>query len=197
MKDIDTRVIAARMVALTLALPVGGVLAQNVDQCAVYAASLAYMERDSTARIVVYDSTSLATPSFAFHAWTGMGPRKSDTGFVVTDTMLQALRAENRNRQALPDCISSTRKITRVWYDSLRAKFTDREKGWDVFKAAYPDAHGFFILSKVYWLASDGTQALLYVARATHWLAGSGQILFLRKRDGRWRVEAYRAVWVS
>jgi hypothetical protein len=185
----------AALIAL-LATAASSAPAQIADQCQVYAAAITYLEPDSSARLVVYDSTSLGVPQFAFHAWTSMG-RKADTGFVVTDSMFQAMREENRNRRALPECISSSRRTTRLRYDSLRASFGDKQKGWDNFKAAYPGADGFYMFSKVFSLTSDGSQALLYAAHARDWLNGGGRVLFLRKRDGVWRVEAYRYVWLS
>ena len=185
----------ACLAAATLLAPLPAKAQQEAD-CEIYRAVLIAIAPDSTKPIVVYDSTSLGTPSFAFHAWTSM-PLPRDSTFRMSESTWDAVRANNALRGPLPACIDAMRPIRRVWYDSIRTKFADREKGWDVFSAAYPGSGGFHMFGKPYWPTAGGDLALIYVARASHWLAGGGDVLYVRRTDGRWSVVGRHPLWRS
>jgi hypothetical protein len=180
-------------VALTSAPPLHS---QNSADCAVYAAALAAVSPDTNRPILVYDSTSMATPSFAFHAWVSVGAGR-DSQFTLPQSTWDSLRADLNRRGPLPECIGASRRVIRLRYDSIYTKFADRARGWDIFHESYPDVAGFLLFGKVYWPDPDGDRALLYVGRALHWLSGAGDILFLKKTDGVWRVEGRRPLWRS
>ena len=173
------------------------VTAQTVDGCAIYAAAVSHLVPDSVGTIVAYDSVSLALPSFAFHAWTGMGLPKAGSTVPLTDSLWQRMRGTYGQREALPDCFGAGKHVVRVPYDSLIAQFKDKEKGWDLFHVVFPSARGFFVVSRTFFMDDDHTQALLYVAVATHWLSGSGLMVYLHKVDGRWEVVGTHAMWLS
>jgi hypothetical protein len=185
------------VMAALIAIPVSATSAQESEDCAVYAAAMLKLAPDTTKVLVMYDSISLATPQFAFHAWTGMGETKADTGFIVTEALWNAMRAEHKDRIALPSCVQAVRKVQRLAYDSIRAPFKDRDAGWTAFRAAHPSADGFYIFSRVHHPASDPNHALLYVAHASDWLSGGGEILVLTRDKGQWRVTGRRPMWAS
>lgn len=171
--------------------------AQTDDDCAIYAAALRRIVPDSMATMVAYDSVSLALPGFAFHAWTGMGLPKAGSPVPLTDSLWQRMRGTYAQREALPECFGAGRRVVRVPYDSLIAQFKDKAKGWDQFRAVFPSARGFFIAGRPFFVDDDHTQAFLYLAQATDWLSGWGQMAFLRKVDGRREVIGTHAMWES
>ena len=183
--------------AATGAPPSLGTQPTRDERCGVYAAVITHVTGDSTRPVVIYDSTSLGVPRFAFRAFTGLGPQKADTGFVITDSLLALQRADNRERIPLPECIAASRRVTRLQFDSLRASFMSGRGGWEAFNAAYPDARGFLMASRVTWLSPDSSQALVYVAEASAPLSGGGSVLYLRRNGSRWRVQSVRRVWAS
>ncbi len=171
--------------------------AQAADDCAIYSAVLDRLVPDSLRTIVTYDSVSLALPRFAFHAWTGRGLPKPGSVVPLTDSVWQRMRATYGQREALPECFGAGRHVVRVPYDSLTAQFKDRENGWNQFHTVFPSSRGFFIVGRPFFPDDDRTHAFVYVAVATHWLAGSGYIAYLRKVDGRWEVVGTHSMWVS
>lgn len=183
----------ATLVALA---PTQAVPAQT-DTCAIYRAAIDASFGTDSAPVVLYDSTSMGIPSFAFHAWTGLDYRKPDSTFTLTDSLVAALRTALGARGPLPACLNQDRALTRLPYDALRSHFKDRRQGWEVFKQAFPGARGFGMFSQVLLLPGDEPAALLYVAHAQHWLSGSGEVLLLRRRAGRWAVVARKPVWAS
>jgi hypothetical protein len=170
--------------------------AASPDPCPVYLVAWDdVMSRDSSV-IVVYDSTSLATPTFAFHAWTGM-PSSTDSLFPNADSLFQSLRATLAPRRPLPTCLEEQRPARRATYAAMQAPFRDRERGWELFTEAFPGARRLALFSHVLWIAGEQPTAVLYVATASHWLAGGGDLLLLAQRNGRWTVVARKALWRS
>jgi hypothetical protein len=190
---VKSAIIAGGFLSLSLAF----IPPQQEEECAIYAEAIRLLAPDTTKGIVLYDSTSMAVPQFAFHAWTGMGYDPKDTGVVINRDMQSAMNEGMKNRKALPACQFTPKGATRVWYDSARALFKDRNTGWDAFRAAYPNTNGFFMLSHVHWLNPDHTLAIVYAARAQDWLGGQGRMIVLSKASGRWVISKSRGVWVS
>jgi hypothetical protein len=170
---------------------------QESDECAIYAEAVRLLAPDTSKRIVLYDSVSLGVPQFAFHAWTGRGYDPNDTGVVINRDMQSAMNEGMKNRKALPTCQFVPAGAIRVQFDTARLKFSDRNTGWDTFRAAYPNTNGFFMLSHVHWLNAEHTLAVVYAARAYDWLAGEGRMIVLNKTSGKWVITKSRTVWVS
>lgn len=171
--------------------------AQEADVCAVYVAVLRQLMPDTVGKIVVYDSVSLALPNFAFHAWTGLGLPKGGSTVPLTDSLWQRMRSTYSQREALPRCFGAGKSVVRVPYDSLSAQFKDREKGWDQFHVVFPAAPGFLIAGRPFFLSDAHSEALVYIAVATHWLSGSGIVMYFRKADGEWVVIGRHSMWES
>lgn len=181
-----------------LALAPRGARAQETDVCAIYAATLDSILPDTTKPVVVYDSVSLATPSFAFRAWTGIQLPGAQSKVPLPDSLWEHIRSTYRaSREALPPCFGSGRPVTRLTYDSLIASFEDREHAWDQFRTRYPSAPGFLIVGRPYFLDGARTRALVYVAIAAHWLAGGGTMYYLERVNDQWRLVAWHTLWRS
>lgn len=165
--------------------------------CAVYAAALLAIRPDSTRPLVIADSNSMGTPSFAFHAWTGMPRPRADTGMVLTDSLIRAMNAANQPRADLPACVRQRAGVKTESYATLMAPFVDQENGWKAFADAHPRALGFLVLSRPLWLSPSQDEALLYVAGAADWLVGSGVVLYMRRLGDSWTLVKRFTLWLS
>ncbi len=165
--------------------------------CALYDVAVRFVVPDSTKPLVIADSNSMGVTQFAFHAWTGLGPSKADSGIPWSDSTITMMNAANRPRADLPSCVRERPGVITESYDQLMAPFKDREKGWDLFYGAHPGSPGFLVFSRPLWLTDDHDEALVYVAHATHWLSGQGRVLYMRRVGGTWTVVKSRTHWVS
>lgn len=188
--------LSAGLALLVVAVPVR---AQDTASCGVYRALLASVAPDTAKPFVVYDSVSLAQPTFAFHAYTGYRLPDSTSGVPITDSLWEAMRAEHHegSRDALPSCIDEGRRMVRVPYDSLWKLLRGEGGGWDRFYQVFPGAPGFWVLGEPLYLDEQHTRALVYVGNASHWLAGGGLIFYLKKESTGWVVVAQGQTWVS
>lgn len=165
--------------------------------CALYAALLPSVTSDQATSIVMADSNSMGTTTFAFHAWSSMGAPKVDSLNLWNDSTVRRMNAANFPRAELPACLTAAPKVTTESWATLIAHFSDREKGWEQFRAAHPGAAGFHVFSRPLWLTPTQDEAIVYVARAFDWLAGDGTLYYLRRRDGRWAIVERSTLWVS
>lgn len=165
--------------------------------CALYDAALRYVRPDSVRKVVIADSNSMGTPQFAFHAWTSLSPPKQGSGMPWSDSTIRMMNAANFPRADLPLCVRQRPEVITASYAQLMAPFKDREKGWDLFGAAFPGSAGFLVFSRPMWLTEARDEALVYVAQASHWLAGGGQVLYMRRANGVWMVVQSHDHWVS
>jgi len=74
--------------------------------------------------------------------------------------------------------------------------FGQNQDGWQLFYEQYPDAPGITTLSRVgFNYAFD--QALVYVGTLSHYLAGAGYYVLLKKVNGSWIVDQQVMSWIS
>jgi len=74
--------------------------------------------------------------------------------------------------------------------------FSQNRDGWQLFYGQYPNAPGITTLSRVgFEDALD--QALVYVSTLSHWLAGAGYYVLLKKINGAWIVDQQVMTWIS
>ena len=103
-----------------------------------------------------------------------------------------------RNASAAPvDTAHLGRVAGTIEPDSLQSLFSDGpHAGWEAFHAAYPDAGGFVIASRV-GISPDGSQVLVYASR--HWspVRASGGWWLLRREGNGWAIEASVVEWVA
>jgi len=74
--------------------------------------------------------------------------------------------------------------------------FSQNRDGWQVFYEQYPDAPGITTLSRV-GFNDMLDQALVYVGTMSHWLAGAGYYVLLKKVNGAWIVDQQVMTWIS
>ncbi len=74
--------------------------------------------------------------------------------------------------------------------------FSQNRDGWQLFYEQYPNAPGITTLSRVgFDDALD--QALVYVGTLSHWLAGAGYYVLLKKINGAWVIDQQVMTWIS
>jgi hypothetical protein len=74
--------------------------------------------------------------------------------------------------------------------------FNQNQDGWALFYAQYPDATGITTLSRVGF--NDALdQALVYVGTMSHYLAGAGYFVLLKKVNEIWSVAQQLMTWIS
>jgi len=74
--------------------------------------------------------------------------------------------------------------------------FSQNQDGWQIFYEQYPDAPGITTLSRVGFNNADD-QALVYVGTMSHWLAGAGYYVLLKKANGSWIIDQQVMTWIS
>ena len=103
-----------------------------------------------------------------------------------------------RNDRAYPLRLDMTLGVPYVLLseDNMRQIFSENQNGWDVFYGRYPNAPGIITLSRVGFNAALD-QALVYIGDQSHWLAGAGYYVLLKKVDGVWTNEQQVMNWIS
>jgi hypothetical protein len=171
--------------------------APDPDACAIYIVAMRRVIPDSTTVTVVYDSVSIAMPSFALHGVVERGKKMDVASRAFSDSVWNAMRIAHRDRHALPSCVASDRRIVRVSYDSIVSQFRPEEDGWLRFNRTFPQARAMMILGKPLYANPQRTESFLHVAHASQWLTGTGELMQLRKVNGAWEVVASHARWTT
>lgn len=68
--------------------------------------------------------------------------------------------------------------------------------GWDEFYKKYPDSQGILTLSKV-GFNKKLNQSLIYYGNQSNWLAGTGYLVFLTKKNNIWKIKKEIMIWIS
>jgi hypothetical protein len=74
--------------------------------------------------------------------------------------------------------------------------FSQNRDGWQFFYEQHPDVPGITTLSRV-GFNNTLDQALVYVGTMSHWLAGAGYYVLLKKVNGSWIVDQSVMTWIS
>lgn len=74
--------------------------------------------------------------------------------------------------------------------------FAVNTSGWDVFYTRYPNSPGMTTISKV-GFNPDLSQALVYAATISNWLAGAGHYYLLERSSGTWEIIQQILAWIS
>jgi len=78
----------------------------------------------------------------------------------------------------------------------MKQMFSQNRDGWQVFYEQYPDAPGITTLSQV-GFNDTFDQALVYAGTLSHYLAGAGYYVLLKKVNGAWIVDQQVMSWIS
>jgi hypothetical protein len=80
--------------------------------------------------------------------------------------------------------------------DQMTRLFNQNQDGWQLFYEQHPGTLGITTVSQVGFNISFD-QALVYVGTMSHWLAGAGYFVLLKKVNGAWIVDQQVMSWIS
>ena len=173
--------------ALLLAGPGRAIAAQD---CSAYAIALEAVGAKATNALVV-EQTTMGVPGFAFNAHSTF--RRGDT--VLARVALPGLEAANSARAPVPHCLVDSVGWHTVSDSVLFSFFRPPGTRWVGFRAAFPNAPSFALMSQP---VMAGDTMTIYVAIASDALAGRGIIVRLvRDANGRWVKQAEVQLWIS
>ena len=105
-------------------------------------------------------------------------------------------RLRNETAASLPADMELGPPYILLTDSDFRQIFALNTSGWSMFYDRYPNSPGMTTVSRV-GFNDDLTQALLYAATWSNWLAGSGQYYLLEKVDGTWQIIQQVMAWIS
>jgi hypothetical protein len=74
--------------------------------------------------------------------------------------------------------------------------FNSSEDAWTEFYKRYPGSPGIITFSRV-GFNQDFSEALVYMARQSDYLAGTGSLIRLQKQNGVWKIMEEIGLWIS
>jgi hypothetical protein len=164
----------------------------DTEEVAVYAALLQSMYPDL--RLVLTEKTATDpggvenTASVLEHALTQLKDVDPQTA--------ASFQVRNETQVSLKPNMNIGLEYVLLTEDNRRQIFNVNQNGWDIFYADYPGAPGITTLSRVgFNNAMD--EALVYIGTESHWLAGAGYIVLLKKVNGAWTVDQQVMTWIS
>jgi hypothetical protein len=107
-----------------------------------------------------------------------------------------SFRLRNETAASLPADMELGPPYILLTDSDFRQIFALNTSGWSVFYDRYPNSPGMTTVSRV-GFNDDLTQALLYAATWSNWLAGSGHYYLLEKVDGTWQIIQQVMAWIS
>jgi ABC-type phosphate transport system substrate-binding protein len=163
------------------------------DEYDVYSALIqsAYIDATQPAMIVISTVNAAQNTSFGLAAsaiksfWPDLG-----------DDILGDFKAKNESSSALEHTFTLSVPYTLISEQELASIFSTTATGWDKFYAKYPDSKGFLALSRVGFNQAKDT-AVLYTEYQSGATAGEGDLVLMKKTDGRWTVEDNSMFWQS
>lgn len=163
--------------------------AAAVDEAAVYGAVVDHFVPVGKTALVL-DSTTVPR-----------GPVLADVAQRSSAELTTSFAEANRAARALPQPLPSTRTVRFVRRGSLPFATSptaseDLEARWRRFNEHARDGEGFYEFSGIGFDAVRST-AVLYASHSCGTLCGSGNLVTLRRRGGRWVVVETAMLWVS
>jgi hypothetical protein len=164
----------------------------DTEEIAVYAALFAAMYPDQP--LVLMDQTAtgpggtgntVSTLEYALGQMTGVAPETA-ASFQVRNEAAHPLDPE----MALGIQVVLLSEI------NMRDIFNVNQDGWAMFYSRYPNTPGMTSVSRV-GFNDTLDQALVYVGTQSHWLAGAGYIVLMKKVDGVWTIDQQVMTWIS
>jgi hypothetical protein len=164
----------------------------DAEEQAVYAALLQKLY--SASSYVIMDTTSTAPGGVADTAATlerilvdmqGVDPLTADS--------FSSRNVDSHPVHASMDLGASYVLLSQAEMNSF---FGPNRDGWQSFYNQYPDAPGITTVSRVGFNTSLD-QALVYIGTMSHYLAGAGYFVLLKKVNGAWIVDQQVMTWIS
>jgi len=184
--------LAACSAATPTPLPTPSAKSIEAGELAVYAALLQAMYPDHN--IVLMDQTATG-PGGAGDTASTLEYALAQMKGVAPET---AANFQARNEAAFPlkPDMDIGLHFTLLSEADMRQIFNVNQDGWGMFYSRYPDAPGITSVSRVGF--NDALdQALVYIGTQSHWLAGAGYFVLMKKVDGAWVIDQQVMTWIS
>jgi hypothetical protein len=164
----------------------------DIEQQAVYTALLKKLY--SASNYVIMDTTA-TSPAGVSDTSATLG-RMIQNMQAVDQATTDSFLARNDSAYPVPPSMDLGSPYALLSQAVMRQIFSQNRDGWQLFYEQFPDAPGITTLSRVGFNASLD-QALVYVGTLSHWLAGAGYYVLLKKVNGTWIVDQQVMSWVS
>jgi len=164
----------------------------DAEEQVVYAAL--FRNLYSAASYVIMDTTATGP--------TGVGDTASTLDRIVQDIRgvdqktAESFRVQNDAANPIRPDLELGSGYVLLSQSEMSQIFSQNRDGWELFYERYPDAPGITTLSKV-GFNNTLDQALVYVGTMSHWLAGAGYYVLLKKSNGSWIVDQQVMTWIS
>ena len=176
--------------------------AQNQDEQAVYAAVVRRLfagnrfsfDTQTAVNLLVIKERTVTDHSIrsaeAERHWRYIASRLE----TLSEETISSFKAENQAEQRLDSAL--VLPIRHIFVSNEELDQMHRGRGWEEFRARYPDSGGFIGFSRIGFNA-ERSQALVYFE---HWcgnLCGSGLYILLTKDNDEWKVRHIHRAWIS
>jgi hypothetical protein len=112
------------------------------------------------------------------------------------DDILSDFQTKNEKPSVLERRFTLSVRYAFISKQEIESIFSDNNSGWDDFYAKYPGSQGILTLSRVGFNEAKDT-AVLYAGNQSHWVAGEGNMVLVKKTAGRWTVQGEAMMWIS
>ena len=112
------------------------------------------------------------------------------------DDILRDFKAKNEKPSGLERRFALSAEYAFISKQELESIFSKNASGWDGFYAKYPGSQGILTLSRVGFNEAKD-RAVLYAGNQSHWVAGEGNVVLMKKMAGRWTVQGEGMMWIS
>jgi len=188
-------VVASAMAQTPSATPPAPLETCTADDYAIYSAALnEIFGKQKAQKLVLIDQTSTGVPPGLAATTRFMGKAQP----LLKEFPKEArddFDAKNKTHAKIEaDKIKTSFEVTLVAPDEA-AKLVQGRDGWANLRDRY-QSHGITLVSRP-GLDSDRTHALLYTGTSCGSLCGGGDLIFLTKEGGQWKVSNIANIWMS
>jgi hypothetical protein len=114
----------------------------------------------------------------------------------VAEEVISSFKRRNQNPGLLKPLFSLSVPYVLIGSHEMEDIFQPDRDGWEEFYRRYPNSPGTIWLSRV-GLDVLLKLALVYIGRQSHWRAGAGHFVLLKKENGAWSVQRETVIWIS
>ena len=164
----------------------------DLEEQAVYAALLQNFY--GSANLVIMDTTATSPGGVGDTAATLKKMLQDMRG--LEQKTADSFRARNATESPFRADMNLGSPYTVLSQAQMNLFFSQNQDGWQAFYAQYPSAAGITTLSRV-GFNNSLSQALVYVGTMSHYLAGAGYFVLLKKVNGTWMVDQKVMTWIS
>jgi hypothetical protein len=198
--DMIKRLLLSGMILLLAACSTAG-------QTPVATPSTGQLEREQAAVYAAALQGLYGAPSYVLISTTATDPTGVEDTQQTLDYVLQNLhdvaaetadsfRERNSESTSLRADLDLGAPYSLLSRADMSAMFSQNQDGWQIFYGRYPDAPGITTVSRVgFNLSLD--QALVYIGTQSHYLAGAGYYLLLKKVNDVWVIDQQVMTWIS